>query len=178
MGQMTQQQCQSTEGSSSPKVQASVPPGPPHHVTVILQIISTKYTNTKMNLLSLGNCTVADSGFLCWCSIGSWSTKHYEIFFDNKRSSYDLLLGTVSMSSAAFLILVNSMLCIVAIYAAVYWSSDVLGLCLLLQSTGMFSILCMQCMVFFTLLWEIITGWHKKPGYWPLYDMIRYDGLY
>ena len=40
------------------------------------------------------------------------------------------------MSSAAFLILMNSMLCVVAIYAALYWSSDVLGLCLLLQSAG------------------------------------------
>jgi len=41
------------------------------------------------------------------------------------------------MFSASFLILVNSMLCIVAIYAAIYWSSDVLGFCLLLQSVGM-----------------------------------------
>ena len=50
--------------------------------------------------------------------------------------SYDLLPGVISMSAVAFLILVNSMLCIVAIYAALYWSSDVLGACLLLQSTG------------------------------------------
>jgi len=28
-------QCQSTEGSSSPKDQASTPPGPPHHVTIL-----------------------------------------------------------------------------------------------------------------------------------------------
>ena len=29
------QQCQSTEGSSSPKNQASIPPGPSHHVTIL-----------------------------------------------------------------------------------------------------------------------------------------------
>ena len=63
----------------------------------------------------------------------------YEIFFDYTCFSYDLLPGIISMSSAAFLILINSMLCIVAIYAAIYWSSDVLGLCLLLQSAGMFN---------------------------------------
>ena len=33
------QQCQSTEGSSSPKDQTSIPPGPPHHVTVIQRIM-------------------------------------------------------------------------------------------------------------------------------------------
>ena len=51
--------------------------------------------------------------------------------------SYDLLPGIIPMSSAAFLILVNSMLCIVAIYAAIYRSPDVLALCLLLQSAGL-----------------------------------------
>jgi len=51
---------------------------------------------------------------------------------------YDLLPGVLSMSSAAFLILSNSMLCVVAIYAALYWSSDALGVCLLVQSIGMF----------------------------------------
>jgi len=50
--------------------------------------------------------------------------------------SYDVLPGVLSLSSVACLILVNSMLCIVAIYAAVYWSADVLGLCLLVQSAG------------------------------------------
>jgi len=56
----------------------------------------------------------------------------FTVFF-----SYYLLPEFVSMFSASFLILVNSMLCIVAIYAAIYWSSDVLGFCLLLQSVGM-----------------------------------------
>jgi len=47
MGQMTQVQCQSTEGSSGPKDQASIPPGPPHHVTILQHIISTKYTDNN-----------------------------------------------------------------------------------------------------------------------------------
>jgi len=41
--------CQSTEGSSGPKDQASIPPGPPHHVTILQHTIYiiqwyTKYT--------------------------------------------------------------------------------------------------------------------------------------
>jgi len=39
MGQMTNQQCQSTDGSSSREDQASIPPGPPHHVTVLQRAI-------------------------------------------------------------------------------------------------------------------------------------------
>jgi len=37
MGQMTQPtvSTQSTEGTSGPKDQASIPPGPPHHVTIL-----------------------------------------------------------------------------------------------------------------------------------------------
>jgi len=50
MGQIPNQRCQSTEGSSGPEDQASIPPGPPHHVTIIQHIISTKCTHAKMNL--------------------------------------------------------------------------------------------------------------------------------
>ena len=38
---MTHQQCLSTEGSSSPKGQASMPPGQPRHVTIIQQAQNT-----------------------------------------------------------------------------------------------------------------------------------------
>jgi len=34
-GQMTQSTVSCTEGSSGPKDQASIPPGPPHHVTIL-----------------------------------------------------------------------------------------------------------------------------------------------
>ena len=47
-------QCQSTEGSSGPKDQASIPPGPPHHVTILhMHAIYSQTQNniyTKMNL--------------------------------------------------------------------------------------------------------------------------------
>jgi len=36
---MMQQQCQRTEGSGGPKDHALIPPGPPHHVTIIHHII-------------------------------------------------------------------------------------------------------------------------------------------
>jgi len=42
-------QCQSTEGSRGPKDQASIPPGPPHHVTVVQPII---YGNKHKNRVS------------------------------------------------------------------------------------------------------------------------------
>jgi len=35
MGQVTNQQRQSSEGSTCSKDQASIPPGPPHHVTIL-----------------------------------------------------------------------------------------------------------------------------------------------
>ena len=38
---------QSTEGSSGPKDQASIPSGASHHVTMLQHITSTKYTYTK-----------------------------------------------------------------------------------------------------------------------------------
>ena len=44
------QQCKSTEANSSQKDEASIPPGPPHHVTILQHIISTKYTYTKHDL--------------------------------------------------------------------------------------------------------------------------------
>jgi len=55
MGQMTpNQQCQSTEGSSSPKDQASIPPGPPHNVTTLhmhaIYSDTENNTYTKMNV--------------------------------------------------------------------------------------------------------------------------------
>jgi len=48
------QQCQSTEGSSGPNDQASIPPGPPHHVTILhMHVMYSQTQNntyTKMNL--------------------------------------------------------------------------------------------------------------------------------
>jgi len=52
MGKWPNQQCRSIEGRSAPKNQASIPPGPPHHVT-IQHTINTKYTYTKMNLRTI-----------------------------------------------------------------------------------------------------------------------------
>jgi len=44
------QQCQSTEGSSSFKDQVSIPPGPPHHVTILhMHAIYSDIQNIKMN---------------------------------------------------------------------------------------------------------------------------------
>jgi len=50
MGRMTNQQCQST----GPKDQALIPPGSPHHVTILQHAIYSDtqlHTNTKMNLI-------------------------------------------------------------------------------------------------------------------------------
>jgi len=48
------QQCQSTERSNGPKDQASIPPGPPHHVTILHMHTTSSQTQnntyTKINL--------------------------------------------------------------------------------------------------------------------------------
>jgi len=41
---------ESTDGSSGTKDQATIPPGPPHHVTILQHIISTKYTVNHKNV--------------------------------------------------------------------------------------------------------------------------------
>jgi len=43
------EQCQSTEGSSGPKDQVSVPPGPPHHVTILKHAIYSDTQNTYIH---------------------------------------------------------------------------------------------------------------------------------
>jgi len=45
------QQCQSTEGSSSPKDLASIPPSPSHHVTILQHTVysDTQYTYIHKN---------------------------------------------------------------------------------------------------------------------------------
>jgi len=46
MGQIKNQQCQSTKGNIGLKDQASIPPGPPYHVTIIQHITNTN-THTQ-----------------------------------------------------------------------------------------------------------------------------------
>jgi len=54
---VTNQQRQSTEGSSGPKDQVLIPPGPPHHVTVLqmhaIYSQTQNITYTKMNLTTV-----------------------------------------------------------------------------------------------------------------------------
>jgi len=95
------QQCQSTEGSSSPKDQASIPLGPPHHVTILYSTHACNVqSDSKQHIHKNDSTQNVDVDELKLYLIDSWSSiQHGHLAGDHWSSDWSVASYAEGMHS-------------------------------------------------------------------------------